>query len=117
MAYRDPLKRHVSNRRYYEANKEAIKKKKIAREKKLMSSLKAWLLKYLKEHPCIDCGETNPIVLEFDHVKDKEFSIGDAIRRRISLVRVIAEVEKCSVRCANCHRVKTYRDAGRTHRG
>jgi hypothetical protein len=117
MPYRDPLKRQANRRQYYEANKEALRKRKLISNKELANTVKTWLLEYLKEHPCVDCGETNPIVLEFDHVRDKEFSIGNAVRRRVSLVRVIAEVEKCKVRCANCHRAKTYRDAGRTHRG
>ena len=81
--------------------------------------VRAWLLDYLKLHPCVDCGETNPIVLEFDHTdrSEKHFNIGEAASRRMSLRRVQAEVEKCEVRCANCHRRKTYKEEGRTHRG
>ena len=61
---------------------------------------------YLLDHPCVDCGEGDPIVLEFDHrdPKNKLFALGAAVGLGYSLVRVIDEIEKCDVRCANCHR-------------
>lgn len=67
-----------------------------------------FLHNYLKSHPCIDCGESDPIVLEFDHqdATVKSFTIGkDAINRSIEVIE--KEIEKCVVRCANCHKRKT----------
>ncbi len=79
--------------------------------------VREWLFAYLQEHPCVDCGEPDPIVLEFDHRGDKAFNIGEAVRLSFGLARVQAEVEKCDVRCANCHRRKTYRERGLSHKG
>lgn len=60
---------------------------------------------YLKSHPCVDCSEDDPIVLEFDHVSGtKSFNISDAIRSAYSIGRIETELAKCEVRCANCHR-------------
>ena len=74
------------------------------------------LLEYLLVHPCVDCGEPDPIVLEFDHVTgEKRFQIGDAVSgstRSWSLI--FSEIEKCEVRCANCHKRKTCRQLGHT---
>jgi hypothetical protein len=117
MAVRDPDKQRLAKRRYYEANKDVVKARAYARAKIVRAATKLWLHEYLKEHPCTDCGETNPIILEFDHIRDKKFNISDAVRRSVTLTRIKAEVAKCEVRCANCHRAKTYRDMGRTHRG
>lgn len=59
---------------------------------------------YLKEHPCSDCSENDPVVLQFDHVRgQKLFNIGEACGKGFALDKVIAEIEKCDVRCANCH--------------
>jgi hypothetical protein len=61
---------------------------------------------YLQSHPCIDCGESDPIVLEFDHVRgSKTANVKRMVSSsHISLARVLVEIEKCEVRCANCHR-------------
>lgn len=69
-----------------------------------------WIWDYLKVHPCIDCGETDPIVLEFDHNSDKFMEISDMVRMGYSIPKIESEISKCSVRCANCHRRKTARD-------
>ena len=65
---------------------------------------------YLKNHPCIDCGESDPIVLEFDHLGYKVHSISNLVRRRAAIKKLFTEIKKCVVRCANCHRRKTAKE-------
>lgn len=63
---------------------------------------------YLSKHPCVDCENSDVRVLEFDHVKDKKFkNISTMIYQRYSWNRILKEIEKCEVRCANCHRIRT----------
>lgn len=73
------------------------------------------MVTYLQEHPCRDCGETDPVVLDFDHLpgQEKRFEIARAVNastRAWSTIRV--EIAKCEVVCANCHRRRTARRAG-----
>lgn len=117
MAGRDPIKQQEAKRRYYEANKDKVKAKARAHTRATRNIIREWLHDYLLKHPCLDCGETNPIILEFDHFRDKEFNVGEAASVGASLKRVKLEVAKCEVRCANCHRKKTYREREHTHRG
>ena len=70
-----------------------------------------YLVEYLRDHPCVDCGETDPVVLEFDHLRDKEFGIGKGLRDR-EWRSVLDEMAKCEVICANCHRRRTARRGG-----
>jgi hypothetical protein len=71
------------------------------------------LYEYLLEHPCVDCGASDPVVLEFDHVTgDKRNSIANYVRSGRSWNRIFSEVQKCEVRCANCHRRVTARRNG-----
>lgn len=114
---RDPVKQQEAKRRHYEANKVVIKARARERTTRVRNDIRAWLREYLSTHHCVDCGESNPIVLEFDHIRPKKFNIGDAAKYGYALKTVQDEVAKCEVRCANCHRKKTYRDAGHTHRG
>lgn len=74
--------------------------------------LRSFLTAYLEAHPCVDCGESDPIVLEFDHDRSqpKLFNIGEAVTRAMSIKTLSAEIAKCEVRCANCHRRKTRRE-------
>lgn len=68
---------------------------------------------YLAVHPCVDCGETDLVVLEFDHQRDKSFEVGRAISSSCrSWARILQEIAKCEVRCANCHRRKTAKQQG-----
>ena len=68
---------------------------------------------YLLEHPCVDCGETDPVVLAFDHVRgEKVGALSNMSRRQFSIAKLDAEIAKCEVRCANCHARKTAREQG-----
>jgi hypothetical protein len=60
-----------------------------------------------KAGPCEDCGKTfPPECMQFDHVRgDKLFEIGRSVC--IALHRVLTEVKKCDLVCANCHAIRT----------
>jgi hypothetical protein len=66
------------------------------------------IIRSAKNRPCADCGNSYPYyVMDFDHVHgDKKFTIGD--KRKGSTERIVAEIEKCEVVCANCHRIRTF---------
>lgn len=68
------------------------------------------LYAFLSTQACIDCGENDPIVLEFDHrdPKHKFKIVGKMLSGHYSWLSVKKEIDKCDVRCANCHRRKTY---------
>jgi hypothetical protein len=69
-----------------------------------------FLNEYKRNHPCIDCGENDIVVLDFDHrvgVK-KLFTIGEKAGTTTSIEKLQAEIDKCDVRCANCHRRRTH---------
>jgi hypothetical protein len=63
-------------------------------------------MQFFQTHPCADCGEADPVVLEFDHLRDKKFEVGNGFSER-GWESVLAEMEKCDVVCANCHRRRT----------
>lgn len=65
---------------------------------------------YLLKHPCIDCGETDVLALEFDHVHSKKFDIGNALNNNVMIDLIKAEIKKCVIRCSSCHRIKTHKE-------
>ena len=73
-----------------------------------------FLWEYKSRHPCVDCGETDPRVLQFDHVKgEKDESLTVlAYGRKAPIEALTVEIAKCVVRCANCHIRKTWSDRG-----
>lgn len=66
------------------------------------------LFRSLKSKPCADCGVSyGPHVMDFDHVRgEKEYNIGNM--QHYSLQRLLDEIAKCDLVCANCHRERTY---------
>ena len=59
---------------------------------------------------CIRCGEQDPACLDFHHRNGKDDKLGDiGTFRKFGKARLLAEIAKCDVLCANCHR-KFHRD-------
>jgi len=69
-----------------------------------------FVFNYLLKHPCIDCGETDVLALEFDHTHSKKFDIGNALNNNILLDLIKKEIKKCVIRCSTCHRIKTHKE-------
>ena len=63
-----------------------------------------FVVEYLKHHPCVDCGESDPIVLDFDHIAEKKLDVSRMIFSQNGIAAIKTEIAKCEVRCANCHR-------------
>ena len=97
---------------HYNTNKQYYLSKARIRNKKLRDEINSFICQYLLKNPCIDCGETDITVLEFDHKgKVPKFrAVSHLLRDRTSLEKIEEEIDKCEVRCANCHRRKTAKD-------
>lgn len=97
------------SKKYYQDNKEKHRKTVSANKKKYVRIVREKLAFYLSEHPCVDCGFIDIRALEFDHVKGtKKTGVGQLASSGCNWETVLAEIEKCEVRCKNCHAIKTY---------
>ncbi|GAA4578450.1 hypothetical protein GCM10023176_54400 [Micromonospora coerulea] len=100
-------------RGHYEANKGDYLTRVRARQVELTRTTREFLISYLRDHPCVDCSEGDPVVLQFDHCRgEKVANISDMVRRGWSLRTIKLEIEKCDVVCANCHQRRTARQFG-----
>jgi hypothetical protein len=94
------------------ADDPTIKAASLVRAQRRIRENREAVWRYLSTHPCADCGEADPVVLEFDHVYgDKVERIAEMVNHR-GWAAIAAEIDKCVVRCANCHRRKTAVDLG-----
>ena len=117
MPFNDIEKRREASRRHYAKHREKVIAKAKVYSKAAKNRIRTHINTHLKANPCVDCGETNIIVLEFDHIgDDKKFNISDAARLGYGMKKLKDEIAKCEVRCANCHRKKTYERGGWVHR-
>lgn len=104
-----PERRRATVKRY-----DASHKGRASRDK-YESTRRGWLAKIKLDRGCIDCGyNAHPSALDFDHVvSEKLFNLSRAYHSFDSLR---AELEKCVIRCANCHRIRHYVDAPKRRR-
>jgi hypothetical protein len=81
-----------------------------AREARVARAREA-VLEHFATHPCVDCGERDPVVLEFDHVAGKVCNVSTLVYDGAPVARIRQEISRCEVRCASCHRrVTSQRD-------
>lgn len=94
-------------RRNYPNSTTQEKEKLRTRQRKYKHSRRIAL--YLREHPCVDCGEDDILTLEFDHIEDKLNCISNL--GTYGWKKVLEEINRCEVRCGSCHAKKTHERA------
>lgn len=98
---------------HYAKNKKYYKQKARKWDTTHIKKNRKKLIEHLHIHFCVDCGERDPVVLEFDHVRGKKTKdISSLISQPWPWSRVLVEIAKCEVRCANCHRRRTAKQCG-----
>lgn len=105
---KDKEKSRNYQREYYKKNKE-----KVATSSKRQSKEKLEYIKSIKKDlQCCVCGESSIEVLDFHHrnALEKDYTISTMAHRRFSKKRILEEINKCDVYCANCHRKLHYKE-------
>src|SRR5678815_4559275 len=91
-------------RAHYLANREEYIRREVARINRYRIENRVLMLAYLLAHPCVDCGQTNPVTLDFDH-RDPSVKRGNIgfIAARKPWHLVLPEIAKCDVGCKLPH--------------
>jgi len=114
MAWKNIEARRAYARAYYARHLEQERARRRESKKKHPESGRAyklkkilWVKEYKADHPCVVCGESRPECLDFHHPDPNEkelYSMAYAVNS-VHINRLMKEVSKCEVLCANCHRV------------
>ena len=105
-----PCRSEYGKQHYAKNRQRYIDQAKVINDKLRLERTR-YLIDYFRTNPCIDCGEPDPVVLEFDHLRDKSFAVSYGLTTQ-RWQTVLDEIEKCEVVCANCHRRRTARRRG-----
>lgn len=97
---------------YFRDRGDAHRRQSYAARLARQRALRGQVLDHLRHHPCVVCGEADPVVLEFDHLDEKIASISVLMSRAATRSAVEAEIARCEVVCTNCHRRRTATRAG-----
>jgi hypothetical protein len=105
MPYKTVEEIRAYNRAYYQRNRERLLQQQAEKNRRFAEKRRQWLADYKRDLSCARCGESHPATLTFHHREpsEKSFEIGNMLKVKVSLKRLLAEIHKCEVLCANCH--------------
>jgi hypothetical protein len=106
MPYKDKEKQKEYFKKWYAENREKEIKSAIKRNRRNKSEKRKFVAEDKKLKGCCKCSEADPCCLDYHHIgDDKETEIATAIGiHGWGKKRLIEEIKKCVVICANCHR-------------
>src|SRR5689334_16569833 len=89
---------------HYQNNKQIYNERTRAYKTQTLIENTSRISTYLSTHPCVDCGQTDIRLLDFDHViGQKSRGISNLFTWGFNWQTIEAEIAKCEIRCANCH--------------
>lgn len=99
---REYLKEHYNNNKEYYAVK----------RRKYQKSHRDWFIGIKQKLKCENCNDDRWWVLDFHHIDsmDKDDDIARMMASGKAKKIILAEIEKCKILCANCHRDLHYRE-------
>ena len=97
---------------HYNDTKDYYKKKARVHTKRYQNKARKLIYEFKLGNPCAICGESDPRVLEINHVEPstKNHNLAEMVKSGHSEKSILDEISKCEVLCANCHRRKTAKD-------
>ena len=94
-------------REYFRARGDLHRQQSLLAKAQRVGRDRAWVREYLLNHRCLDCGETDLRVLDFDHIGEKTLDICEMVARGAPVRALATEIRLCEVVCSNCHRRRT----------
>jgi hypothetical protein len=86
------------------------KAKIIARKAERIKEIRAWMVELKSTMSCSRCPENHPSCLQFHHRNDKDIEVSNMVGHGYSKEKILAEIAKCDVLCANCHSKHHYNE-------
>ena len=100
---------------YRRPNPERDKALQRVRDRRKRAEMRRWFIDHKATLRCERCGENHPATLDFHHVipgtKLAEVSVMVSKVPRYSKARILEEMAKCRILCANCHRKEHWDEA------
>ena len=109
MSYKNKEDQARASAKHYSENKEKVKERSRKRNRLQRERNSNFVSRVKRRYNCVDCGESDVVVLDFDHVEgEKAGNVSDMSRQGYSIEAIKKEIRKCEVRCSNCHRRITH---------
>lgn len=97
-------------KKHYDDNKKKYIEKSRKNSPLYAKRNKSRMKEYLSDKRCCDCGEDDPVVLQFDHVSgNKKKCVSVMVMGCYSWETILKEISKCEIRCSNCHIRRHYK--------
>jgi hypothetical protein len=89
----------------YKRRKEQLEAQRQA-QRRHRDKMRQWFSEFMKDKSCLKCPESTKECLDFHHIdpKTKKGQVTKLLRDYRSMKKVLEEIEKCVILCANCHR-------------
>src|SRR5215218_3601178 len=86
------------SRAYYRSNGDKHKVAVLANKQRRIKENQVRLADHLHSHPCVDCGEADLVVLEFDHIREqKAGDVCSMMQAGCGWITISLEINKCEV--------------------